>query len=67
MSLATMSLTIIVPRNKFYNRLKQKKYDNSNKRFALFTLSSNTKLPFATSVSLEIVLYLFLRKFLQVY
>ena len=40
MSLATMSLAIIVPRNKFYNRLKQKKYDNSNKRFALFTSSS---------------------------
>ena len=27
----------------------------------------NTKLPFGTSVSLEIELYLFLRKYLQVY
>ena len=40
---ATMSLTTIVPCNKFYNRLKQKKTKdhNSNKRFALFTWSSN--------------------------
>ena len=42
MSLATMFLAIIVPRDKFYNRLKQKKYNNSNKRFALFTSSSYT-------------------------
>ena len=40
-SLATMFLTI-VPRDKFYNRLKHKKTKNynSNKRFALFTWSS---------------------------
>ena len=37
-----MSLATIVPCDKFYNRLKQKKTKdhNSNKRFALFTWSS---------------------------
>ena len=50
------------------NRKMAPRSKNQRLSISVFSVGIyNTKLPFATSVSLEIVLYLFLRKFLQVY